>query len=453
MKREADVIIIGAGLSGLIAAREVLAAGFEPLVLEANDRVGGRIFTQDVDGVPLELGAQWIGDTHHRMQTLASELGVEIYEQFDAGETSYELSGEVLREATFQERHADELFGIERVLRRLDEMSATVPVEAPWLAPQADEWDRITVGQWYDTQGLGPVARQLLEICTVGILAVPTVEVSLLCLLQNLQVCGVTAELLAESEGGAQTKRFVGGTSLIPQRVAAALGDRVVLNAPVLMVDYNDASVTVTCRGGLVATGQRVIVALSPTLAGRIMYDPPLPGVRDQLTQRVPQASAHKMFAIYDEPFWRADGLNGQLISAVGPARMSNDSCLPDDIGGPGIILAFLEGESARVAGRWSDADRHEALRAELGRHFGPRGAKPSQIVERGWADEQWTRGCYNSNFGPCGLLHFADALSAPIGPISWASTETATAWAGYMEGAVQAGQRAACESISSLPT
>ncbi len=451
MKREADVVIIGAGLSGLIAAREVLAAGYEPLVLEANDRVGGRIFTRDVDGVPLELGAQWIGDTHHRMQALAGELGVEIYEQFDAGETSYGLTGEVLREHTFHERHADELLGIERVLRRLDEMAATVPVEAPWLAPQADEWDRITVGQWYDTQGLGPVARQLLEICTVGILAVPTVEVSLLCLLQNLQVCGVTAELLAESEGGAQTKRFVGGTSLIPQRLAAALGERVVLDAPVLTVDYTDERVTVTCRGGLVATGRRVIVALSPTLAGRIMYDPPLPGIRDQLTQRVPQASAHKMFAIYDEPFWRADGLNGQLISALGPARMSNDSCLPADIGGPGIILAFLEGESARVAGRWSTADRQDALRAELGRHFGPRGAKPSQIVERGWADEQWTRGCYNSNFGPCGLLHFGDSLSAPIGPIAWASTETATAWAGYMEGAIQAGQRAAGEAIGTL--
>lgn len=451
MKRQADVIIIGAGLSGLAAAREVVAVGYEPLILEANDRVGGRILTQDVDGVPLELGAQWIGDTHHRMQALAGELGVGIYEQFDAGETSYELTGQVLREHTFRERHAGELVGIERVLRHLDEMAATVPVETPWLASQADEWDRITVGQWFDTQGLGPIARQLLEICTVGILAVPTVEVSLLCLLQNLQVCGVTAELLAESEGGAQTKRFVGGTSLIPQRLAAALGDRVVLNAPVLTVDYTDMSVTVTCRGGLVATGRRVIVALSPTLAGRIMYDPPLPGIRDQLTQRVPQGSAHKMFAIYDEPFWRAEGLNGQLISAAGPARMSNDSCLPDDIGGPGIILAFLEGESARVAGRWATADRHAALRAELGRHFGPRGAKPTQIVERGWADEQWTRGCYNSNFGPCGLLHFADALSTPIGPISWASTETATAWAGYMEGAVQAGQRAAHESIEAM--
>ncbi len=450
MTRDADVVIIGAGLSGLIAAHEVLAAGYEPLVLEANDRVGGRIFTQHVDGVPLELGAQWIGDTHHRMQALATELDVETYEQFDAGQSSYELTGEVLREDVFRERHAEELTGIERVLRMLDEMAATVPVATPWLAPQAEVWDRVTVGQWFDAQGLGPVARELLEICTVGILAVPTVEVSLLCLLQNLQVCGVTAELLAESEGGAQTKRFVGGTSLIPQRLAAGLGERVVLDAPVLTVDHSPDQVTVSCRGGLVATGQRLIVALSPTLAGRIMYDPPLPGIRDQMTQRVPQASAHKMFALYDEPFWRAEGLNGQLISSAGPARMSNDSCLPED-GSPGIILAFLEGESARVAGRWSTADRHDALRAELARHFGPRAATPTSIVERGWADEQWTRGCYNSNFGPCGLLHFADALSKPIGSITWASTETATAWAGYMEGAVQAGQRAARETVVSL--
>ncbi len=449
MRREADVIIVGAGLSGLIAARAVLAAGLEPLVLEANDRVGGRIFTQHVDGVPLELGAQWIGDTHFGMQALAAELDVEIYEQFDAGETSYELSGEVLREQAFRERFGDELTGIERVLRHIDEMAATVPAAEPWLALQADEWDRITVGQWYDSQGLSPVARELLEICTVGILAVPTVEVSLLCLLQNITVCGVTADLLAESEGGAQTKRFVGGTSLIPQRLAAALGERVVLDVPVSMIDHGADSVTVTCRGGLVAHGRRVIVALSPTLAGRIMYDPPLPGIRDQMTQRVPQASAHKMFALYDEPFWRDEGLNGQLISSVGPARMSNDSCLPDEVGGPGIILAFLEGESARVASRWPPERRQEALSAELRRHFGPRAAKPLQIVELGWADEQWTRGCYNSNFGPCGLLHFGESMSRPIGVISWAATETASAWSGYMEGAVDAGRRAAREALA----
>ncbi|MGB7450367.1 MAG: FAD-dependent oxidoreductase [Ornithinimicrobium sp.] len=451
MTREADVVVIGAGLSGLIAARDVLRAGLEPLVLEADHRVGGRILTQDVDGVPLELGAQWVGGMHHRMLGLAEELGVGTYQQFDAGETTYELTGQVLREQDFHARYGEELAGIERVLRRVDEMAASVPVRAPWTAPQADAWDRMSVGQWYDQQPLSPVARKVLEICTVGILAVPTVEVSLLCLLQNVKVCGVTAELLAESEGGAQTTRFVGGTSQIPLRLAAALGERIVRDAPVLTLDHGDDRVRVTCRDGTVATGRRAIVALSPTLAGRIMYDPPLPGKRDQLTQRVPQASAHKAFILYDEPFWRAEGLNGQLISCLGPARMSNDSCLPDEAGGPGILLAFLEGESARVAGRWPASRRHEALSAEMERHFGPRGGRPLRIIERGWADEQWTRGCYNANTGPCTLLHFGQALSAPIGPIRWASTETAGAWSGYMEGAVEAGQRAAQEVIESL--
>jgi monoamine oxidase len=173
--------------------------------------------------------------------------------------------------------------------------------------------------------------------------------------------------------------------------------------------------------------------------------------VRDQLTQRMPLASAHKMFAIYDEPFWRLDGLNAQLISEVGPARMSNDSCLPDEVGGPDIILAFLEGESARVAGRWPAEQRHSALRAELGRHFGRRAAQPRRIVERGWADREWIRGAYNPNTGPCGLLHFGTALSTPIGPIKWAATETANAWSGYMEGAVEAGHRAAQEALEGI--
>jgi len=452
--READVVIVGAGLSGLYAAREVLRAGREPLVLEASDRVGGRILTEEpIPGVFLELGAQWIGDTHHRMEALAAEFGIALYQQFEDGETTYEFAGErgseVLREAAFHDRYAADVAAVERVLRRLDAMAESVSVAEPWASPQADEWDRLTVAQWYDAQGLSPVGRELLEICTVGILAVPTSEVSLLGLLVNIVTCGVTADLLSESEGGAQTKRFVGGTAQIPLRLAEQLGDRVVLNAPVQAIDWREGSVTVSCRGGVVARGRQVIVALAPALAGRIMYDPPLPGVRDQLTQRMPQASAHKMFAIYDEPFWRADGLNGQLISTAGPARMTNDSCMPT--GSHGIILGFLEGENARIEGRWEAERRHAAFRDELARHFGPRAGRPDLIVEGGWADKEWTRGCYNANPGPCGWIHFGAALAEPIGPIRWAATETALSWSGYMEGAVDAGERAAREALAAL--
>jgi monoamine oxidase len=452
MQREADVIVVGAGLSGLTAAREVLRAGREPLVLEAADRVGGRILTEEpLTGVFLELGAQWIGDTHHRMAALASELGIGLYPQFEDGETSYEFAGQVLRGEAFHTKYADDLAAVERVLRELDAMAATVSVAEPWAAQRADEWDRISVGQWYDAQGLSAVGRELLEICTVGILAVPTVEVSLLGLLVNVVTCGVTADLLSESEGGAQTQRFVGGTGQIPLRLAEALGDRVVLNSPVLTVEHSADSVTVGCRGGLVARGRQVVVALAPTLAGRIMYDPPLPGKRDQLTQRMPQASAHKIFAVYDEPFWRADGLNAQLISEAGPARMSNDSCMPEKTNGPGIILGFLEGENARVEGRWPAEQRIDAFRDELARHFGPRAGKPDLVVEGAWADREWTRGCYNANPGPCGWIHFGDALATPVGPIKWAATETALEWSGYMEGAVDAGERAATEVLAAL--
>jgi monoamine oxidase len=448
---EADVVIVGAGLSGMIAARRVLEAGLTPLVLEADERVGGRILTEEVlPGVPVELGAQWIGDTHERMFRLAAELGVDTFPQYDEGETSYELDGSgVLRENAFHQRYATELAELEGVLRRLDELAAEVPVEAPWLAPRAGEWDIVTAGTWYDAQGLSPVARTLLEICTVGILAVPTVEVSFLHLLFTIQTCGVTSELFAESEGGAQTTRFIGGTGEIPRRLATLITGHIILDVPVQTIEHTADSVTVHCRGGLVARGRRVIVAISPTLAGRILYDPPLSGVRDQLTQRLPNGSAMKAFFVYDEPFWRADGFNGQVISDVGPAGMSNDTCIPGD--DHGVVLMFLEGDAARTFGRLPEDERRTALTAELVRHFGSKAAKPEFYVDGEWSDRQWTRGCYNANHGPHVWTTYGPALAAPIGVIHWASTDTATYWSAYMEGAVDAGERAAKAVVDSL--
>jgi monoamine oxidase len=448
---EADVVIVGAGLSGMIAARKLLEAGLKPLILEADERVGGRILTQEVmPGVPIELGAQWIGDTHERMFRLAAELGVETFAQYDEGETSYELAGSgVLRENEFHKRFAAELKELELVLRRLDVLAAEVPVDAPWQARRAIEWDATTAGTWYDAQGLSRVARNLLEICTVGILAVPTAEVSFLHLLFTIQTCGVTSELFAESEGGAQTTRFIGGTSEIPNRLAALVADHIVLDVPVQLIEHTADSVTVQCRGGLVARGRRIIVAISPTLAGRIMYDPPLPGVRDQLTQRLPNGSAMKAFFIYDEPFWRNDGFNGQLISDVGPARMSNDTCIPGD--DHGVILLFLEGDQARTYGRLPETQRREGLTAELVRHFGSAAANPEIYADGEWSERQWTRGCYNANHGPHVWTTYGSALAAPIGVIHWASTDTATYWSAYMEGAVDAGERAAEAVIGEL--
>ena len=179
------------------------------------------------------------------------------------------------------------------------------------------------------------------------------------------------------------------------------------------------------------------------------MYDPPLSGVRDQLTQRMPNGSAMKAFFIYDEPFWRADGFNGQLISDVGPARMSNDTCIPGD--DHGVILLFLEGDQARTSAGCQRHERRAAMAAELVRHFGRKAAHPEYYVDGEWSDRQWTRGCYNANHGPHVWTKYGPALTAPIGAIHWASTDTATHWSAYMEGAVDAGERAAQEVIDEL--
>jgi monoamine oxidase len=179
------------------------------------------------------------------------------------------------------------------------------------------------------------------------------------------------------------------------------------------------------------------------------MYDPPLSGVRDQLTQRLPNGSAMKAFFVYSEPFWRTAGFNGQLISDVGPARMSNDTCIPGD--DRGVILLFLEGDQARTVGRLPEADRRAAMTAELVRHFGSQAAHPDFYVDGEWSDRQWTRGCYNANHGPHVWTKYGPALTVPVGAIHWASTDTATHWSAYMEGAVDSGERAAREVIASL--
>ena len=375
--READVIVVGAGLSGLIAARTLIAAGLQPLVPRADDRVGGRILTEEVArGLPVEIGAQWIGDTHRRMFALAAELGVETFAQYDQGETSYELVGSgVLRENTFHERFADDLAELEKVLCRLDELAAEVPTDAPWSAPHAAEWDAITAGSWYDAQGLSPVAANCWRSARWA---------SWRCRPSRCPSCTCSSpsrpagspRAVRRVRGGAQTTRFVGGTAEIPKPAGRLLiSEHIVLGAR-----SADRAQRRPCHGALPG---RVGGARTAGDRGDLSdpgrpdhVRPPLPGTRDLLTQRLPNASAMKAFFVYDEPFWQADGLNGQVISDVGPARMSNDTCMPGD--DHGVILLFLEGEQARTFGRMPQEDRRDLLAAELVRHFGPRAACPS---------------------------------------------------------------------------
>jgi monoamine oxidase len=196
--------------------------------------------------------------------------------------------------------------------------------------------------------------------------------------------------------------------------------------------------------------GRQIIVTAPPLLAGRIDYEPALPHWREQLTQRTPMGSVIKCQAIYDEPFWRADGLSGQATGDGEGSRVVFDNS-PQD-GSPGILLAFLEGDEARRLGRESAEVRRRAVVDSLVRYFGPRAAKPERYLERDWQQEKWSGGCYGTLFGPNVWTRYGHALREPAGPIHWAGTETASQWTGYMDGAVRSGERAAAEVLARLP-
>ncbi len=467
--RETEVAVVGAGLAGLTAARELRRAGVEVLVLEARERVGGRLLNEEIgDGEVVEVGGQWIGPTQTRLAALAAELGVATFPTHSEGRHLVEVGG---RRIEYEGEITDARLGLVKELAgavsplsqaefelgrmRLDRMAKQVPLEAPWQAPKARRWDSQTFDTWLRRNVRTRKARLLFELATEAVWAAEPADLSLLHLLFYLHSGGGFNVLLG-TRGGAQQDRFVGGSQLIAERMAAELGaERLLLGAPVERVEQDEAGVTLHTRAGdggepLAVRARRAILALSPTLTGRIAYDPPLPGLRDQLTQRMPQGTVIKTMAIYERPFWRAAGLSGQASSDAGPARVVFDNSPPG--GEPGVLLGFLEGEEARRWGAEPAERRREAIIAGHVRLFGPEAAEPVRFVERLWADEEFSRGCYGSLMVPGAWTEYGRALRDPVGALHWAGAETATVWNGYMDGAVQSGERAAKEVLESIP-
>jgi monoamine oxidase len=446
---EADVVVVGAGLAGLAAARAVKDAGASVVVLEARDRVGGRTLNHDLGGGKVvELGGQWVGPTQHRLLALADELGVERFPTYQAGEHLLEVGGRIRRyTGSVPKLGLAGLLDFQQASMRLDRMATKVPTDAPWLARKARAWDGQTVETWMRRNVPTPGGRAILQTVVEGVWAAEPSDLSLLHLLFYIHSAGGLEQLIG-TEGGAQQDRFVGGSQLVSIRLAEQLGDVIRLEAPVRRIATTERGAVVRADG-VEARGRRVVVTVPPTLAGRLEYDPPMSGYRDQLTQRIPQGSVIKCNVVYDEPFWRADGLSGQAGSDTGPAKVIFDNSPPD--GSPGILLAFLEGQYARDLGRLPAPERRERVLATLARLFGPRARTPAAFHEKAWADDVWSRGCYGCHMPPGAWTGYGPALREPVGPIHWAGAETATTWSGYMDGALSSGERAAGEALAAL--
>lgn len=450
MTEEADVLVVGAGLAGLTTARELTAAGRSVIILEARDRVGGRIVNHSIgDGKIVEMGGQWAGPGQDRIAALAGDMGVATFPTYDDGAKVLHFNG---RRGTYQGTipriNPLVLADIGRAQARLESLARRVPADAPWTAPRALDWDGQTFQTWIRRNAASRSARMLLTLAVEAVFGCEPGDLSLLHVLFYAH-SGGSFQRLIDTSGGAQQDRFAGGSQLIAERLAQRLGDGAVrLSQPVTSITVSGDRVTCATSTGSFSS-RRVAVSVPPALAGRIAYEPALPARRDQLTQRAPMGSVIKCQVIYDEPFWRAEGLCGQATGDGEGSRVVFDNS-PQD-GSPGVLLAFLEGDEARRLGRVSEQDRRRAVLDSLARYFGPRAARPAGYVELDWQRERWSGGCYGTLFGPNIWTRYGQALREPAGPIHWAGTETATAWAGYMDGAVQSGQRAAAEVLSGL--
>jgi monoamine oxidase len=459
--------VIGAGFSGLAAARQLARAGVDVLVLEARHRVGGRSFTDTSDaGFRIDRGGQWIGPTQDHLAALAAELGVRTFPTYTAGQ------GVELRDGTrtpyaglipTSDPHAA-ADGIACMLD-LDLLSFDVPVESPWTAADAATLDTQTLADFFDTHLEASAARAILDVAVKAIFGAEAGELSLLFTLFYLQAGGGMTNL-ARTTGGAQESCFSGGSQQLAIGMATELGPRVLMGAPVTSVGYGPDEVTVTARvvpsdaeaagpgsdsdpGTMVVRARRAIMAMSPSLTAALDYSPPLPERRVQLCAHMPMGAVTKVHALYDRPFWRDDGLNGQMVATDGAMSSSFDDS-PEDAS-HGAIVGFIAGDDCRRMEPAGPEGRRAAVLSDLARAFGPRALRPIEVVEQHWPGEPFTGGGPVALSAPGALSTWGTALRDPVGPLHWAGTETATKWSGYLDGALSSGLRAADEVLGAL--
>jgi monoamine oxidase len=377
-------------------------------------------------------------------------MGLETYRQHTEGDNIITVDGKVSRYAgTIPKVNPLALADIGVAITRLDSMARSVPLDAPWEATKARDWDSTTIGAWIDSRlhVTTDIAREILRLVFSELHFSDPSEVSLLHALHQVHSCR-SLEWLGSTLGGAQQDLVVGGTQGIAQRMATKLGDCVRLGSPVRRITQHANGVEVTTVTTAVSAGH-VIVTLPMVLAGRIDYDPPLPADRVQLMDRSPQGQGYKWHAVYPEPFWRADGLSGLGLNLGGLPEGFLD-CSPRN-GKPGVLAAFAVGPAARPLATVSADERRQACLNGLMKQFGPKAATPVHFVEMDWASEQWSRGDMFAHWAPGVLTSFGRALRVPCGRIHWAGTETALHWQGSIEGAVNSGERAADEVLRAV--
>lgn len=440
-----DVVVVGAGFAGLVAARELTRLGHDVVVFEGRDRVGGRSFTGNVAGLPADMGGTFVGPTQDAVLALAAELQIPTTQTHHDGRSIIQWRGWARPyRGTIPKLSLAGLIDIGRLRWQFERIARRIPLAAPWDARRARELDAQSLGDWLRSVRASDSSRDLLAIMARVTWGCEPDDVSMLHAARYLRAAGGLDRLL-DVENGAQQDRFPGGTQQIAEAVAAELGARVVLGAPVRRIERHGAGVTVTSDRGRAEAGF-VVVAVPPAHRAAIEFTPPLPKEYHDLARHWPQGRLSKAYAAYSTPFWRADGYSGQALSDEGPVFITFD--LSPHADGPGILMGFVDARAFDSLP--AEQRRRDALRC-FASLFGNDALKPLDYVDYCWGTEQFAPGGPTAAVPPKSWTRFGRYLRRPVGPIHWAGTETADEWTGFLDGAVRSGRRAAAEVAALL--
>ena len=461
LELDRDVVIVGAGPAGLTAARELRKAGLSVAVLEARDRVGGRTWTDTVDGAMLEIGGQWVSPDQTALLELLEELGLKTYDRYREGQAVYIgadgkrtlYSGDSFPVSDTTAAEMDKLTAL------LDSLAAEIGPTEPWAHPKARELDTISFHHWLRANSADEEACNNIGLFIAGgMLTKPAHAFSALQAVLMAASAGSFTHLT--DEDFILDKRVVGGMQQVSLLQAAELGDDVVLSSPVRTIHWeagaaenpaesaagNPAGVTVVSDRATV-NARFVIMAVPPNLYSRVSYNPPLPRRQHQMHQHQSLGLVIKVHAVYSTPFWRQDGLSGTCFGADALVQEVYDNTNHEDP--RGTLVGFVSDEKADAMFELSAGERRRAILESIAGFLGEKALDPEVYYESDWGSEEWTRGAYAASYDLGGLHRYGKDQHAPVGPIYWASSDLAAEGYQHVDGAVRMGRATAARIVA----